>query len=155
MDQLIPQGNPDGCPEPTDEGPRGVHQLRLLPAERRLWLCAETCGCLAQLPAHSSTQDYMVKEFLTYSPITLTDEAEERVDLHLVAGHHLGQGQVLHLPLHHPPGDGAGGGGGPPDGPEHLVLARPAGAAPRLGGGLHRPHRQEAPARPPQGEGGD
>jgi len=38
--------------------------------------------------------DYMVKEFLTYSPITLTDEAEEVITLHLVAGHHLGQGQV-------------------------------------------------------------
>ena len=96
----------------------------------------------------------MVKEFLTYSPITLTDEAEEVITLHLVAGHHLGQGQVLHLPLHHPPGDGAGGDGGPPDGPEQLVLARPAGAPPRLGGGgLHRSHGQEAAARRAQGGG--
>ena len=51
-----------------------------------------------------TSQEYMVKRNLVYSPLTLTDEAEVSVKLKLLAGHHLGSGDiVVDLQLHgHP-----------------------------------------------------
>ena len=56
----------------------------------------------------SISQEYMLRNNLVYSPLTLTDEAEVSVKLILLAGHNLGSGDiVVDLQLHGHPLDEA------------------------------------------------